>query len=579
MLDLTETTSPPPIETSVLIVGSGSAGLCAAAWLARLNIDFIILEKRDGPLAIGQADGVQCRTVEVFESFGLSDHLVRDAYWVNEVCFWSVPDSDTTDGAANGNTDTNKIVRTGRTADVAEGLSWQPHVILNQARLNAILLDDIRAHGGREVDYGVAVQTVSVDASPPANPHAHAVTVTANQAGQTRTYRAKFVLGADGAHSSVRHSLGYAMVGDTSDAVWGVMDVYARTNFPDIRKKTTIRARAGNLLIIPREGGALVRMYIELPAGTRARAVALPDLHAAAARIFAGYDLEFVDTFWWSAYAIGQRVAERFDAAARVFLSGDACHTHSPKAGQGMNVSLQDGYNMGWKLAYVLQGRAPPELLRTYVGERELTAKTLIDFDREFTKLFSLKSEKDSPDAAKRFREYFIRSGRYTAGLTSRYEDSELTSSAKSRERLATNVTVGMRFPSAQVVRFCDAKAMQLARALQADGRFRIIVFGGDIRKPQCKKSLDSLAAYLSSEESPIYQYTKPEEDVDSVIEPILVLSGERVKMEQEMIPDVFWPVTGKWKLRGRRIHARHFKSALTYNSRPSQDIRGRYEL
>jgi len=555
MSDVTETTSPPPIETSVLIVGSGSAGLCAAVWLARLNIDFIILEKRDGPLAIGQADGVQCRTVEVFESFGLSDHLVRDAYWVNEVCFWSVPEDNntTTNGPSNGAADaTGKIVRTGRTADVAEGLSWQPHVILNQARLNAILLDDIRAHGGREVDYSVTVQSVRVDDPPPASPHAHAVTVTASQGGSPQTYRARFVLGADGAHSSVRRSLGYAMVGDTTDAVWGVMDVFARTNFPDIRKKTTIRARAGNLLIIPREGGELVRMYIELPPGTAARAVTLPDLHAAAARVFTGYEITFVDTFWWSAYAIGQRLAARFDAGRRVFLSGDACHTHSPKAGQGMNVSLQDGYNVGWKLAYVLRDLAPSDLLRSYVDERRLTAAALIDFDREFTRLFSLESEKDSPDAARRFREYFIKSGRYTAGLTSRYEDSELTRSAQSRETLAANVTVGMRFPSAQVVRFCDAKAMQLAKTLHADGRFRIIVFSGDIRKEERKKSLDSLAAYLSSEESPIHRYTKPDEDVDSVIEPILVLSGERVQMEQEMIPDVFWPVTGKWKIRGR---------------------------
>lgn len=546
-------TSSRPIETDVLIVGSGSAGLCAAAWLARLKIPFIILEKRDGPLKIGQADGVQCRTVEVFESFGLSEDLVRDAYWVNEVCFWSVDQTnDHGNVVVNGEADDGgRIVRTGRTADVAEGLSWQPHVILNQARLNEILTGDIKRHSDRDFEYGVAVADVKIDSNQPADPHQYAITVIAEKQGQLVTYRAKFVLGCDGAHSTVRRSLGHKMVGDTSDAVWGVMDIFPRTNFPDIRKKTTIRSAHGNLLIIPREGGSMVRFYIELPQGTVPKEVKLEDLQATAKRIFSGFDMEFSETFWWSAYAIGQRLADHFSAADRVFLTGDACHTHSPKAGQGMNVSLQDGYNIGWKLAYVLTGKAPSKLLKTYILEREITARTLIEFDRKFTRLFSMKSSKDSAEAAKTFREYFIKSGRYTAGLTSQYQDSGITSMKWGREGLAKNVTVGMRFPSAQVVRFCDAKAVQLARALMADGRFRVVVFAGDIRKEKSKRRLDVLAEYLNSEESPIRRFTKPEDDVDSVIEPILVLSGERVQMEQDMIPDVFWPVTGKWKMRG----------------------------
>lgn len=549
--------SSRPIETDVLIVGSGSAGLCAAAWLARLNIPFTILERRDGPLKIGQADGVQCRTVEVFESFGLSDHLVRDAYWVNEVCFWSVgSEKEHGNGVMNGNGTGERIVRTGRTADVAEGLSWQPHVILNQARLNGILIEDIKRHSERDFEYGVAVTDVKVDADPSTDPNQHAVTVTAEKDGETRTYRAKYVLGCDGAHSIVRRSLGYKMMGDTSDAVWGVMDIFPRTDFPDIRKKTTIRSAHGNLLIIPREGGSMVRFYIELPHGTVAKEVKLEHLQGTAKKIFMGFEMEFVETFWWSAYAIGQRLAERFEKDERVFLTGDACHTHSPKAGQGMNVSLQDGYNIGWKLAYVLTCKATKELLKTYVLEREMTARTLIEFDREFTRLFSMKSSKDSAEAAKTFREYFIQSGRYTAGLTSRYDDSGITSTKRSREGLAKNVTVGMRFPSAQVVRFCDAKAVQLARALKADGRFRVVVFGGDIRKERCKKRLDELAQYLNSDKSPIRKFTQPDEDVDSIIEPILVLSGERVAMEQDMIPNVFWPVAGKWKMRGTILDA-----------------------
>lgn len=109
--------------------------------------------------------------------------------------------------------------------------------------------------------------------------------------------------------------------------------------------------------IIPREGGSLVRFYIQLPVGTVVKEVKLKDLHNQARQIFQPYNMEFAETVWWSAYAIGQRLADNFSKDNRIFLTGDACHTHSPKAGQGMNVSLQDGFNIGWKLAAVLQRR------------------------------------------------------------------------------------------------------------------------------------------------------------------------------------------------------------------------------
>ena len=94
---------------------------------------------------------------------------------------------------------------------------------------------------------------------------------------------------------------------------------------------------------------------------------------------------------WWSVYEIGQGQCDRFDDVEpehtatrlpRVFIAGDACHIHSPKAGQGMNVSMQDAFNLGWKLAAVLQRRSPPSLLHTYSAERQAVAKELIDFDR-----------------------------------------------------------------------------------------------------------------------------------------------------------------------------------------------------
>ena len=236
-----------------------------------------------------------------------------------------------------------------------------------------------------------------------------------------------------------------------------------------------------------------MRCYIELPSGTDAKTVKLEDLHRIAQKIFYPYSLEIADTFWWSAYVIGQRLVDHFHKDHRVFLTGDACHTHSPKAGQGMNVSLQDGYNIGWKLAAVLQGRAKPKLLETYNLEREKVAADLIDFDRQFTKLFSSKAGSTNGHTPQYFADQFIKAGRYTAGLTAKYDDSMLTCASRSRQELAKGLIVGMRFPSTQVVRFCDAKAMQLVNALPADGRWRLVVFPGNLQNPLSKERLEKV--------------------------------------------------------------------------------------
>ncbi|KAL5115572.1 hypothetical protein ACEQ8H_006548 [Pleosporales sp. CAS-2024a] len=519
-------------KTDVLIAGSGSAGIFAATWLAIYNIPFTILERRSGPLEIGQADGVQVRTVEIYESFGLAEDLLREAYHILEVCFWNVSD------------DGKGIRRKSRTIDTEQGLSHLPHVILNQARMNALMLGKMstilkekNAPGNSKIEYGWTAKDVSIDSSSEEYP----CRVTAEKDGSQQVWQAKYVLGCDGAHSTIRHSLSIPMLGDTTDTVWGVMDIFPLTTFPDIRRKCTIHSSHGNLLIIPREGGQLVRFYIQLPAGTLPKAVALVDLQAQAKKIFTPYEMDFADVFWWSAYSIGQRLAETFHHHYRIFLTGDAAHTHSPKAGQGMNVSIQDGHNIGWKLGAVLSGLSPPSLLETYVLERTKTAADLIAFDRKLSKLFSRKEEREGE-----FAEYFVKSARYMAGFTATYEDSCITD-VKGDEEAAKGVNIGMRFPSAQVIRFCDCKAVQLQSVMRSDGRWRVVVFAGDINDAQTSRKLDKLATSLSALAQ---RFTPSAAHVDSVIEPILVLSSKFLETEQESIPYYFWPKTGKYGIR-----------------------------
>ena len=181
-------------KTDVLIVGSGSAGIFAATWLAIYNIPFTILECRPGPLEMGQADGVQVRTVEIYDSFGLAEDLLREAYHVYEVCFWGVDEKDGEGG----------IERKSRTIDTEKGLSHLPHVILNQARMNGLMLGKLVGvlrekgrwvEGGcNGIEYGWTVTGVEVDQGKVQDKDAHCVRVSAVQDGRERSWEAKYVL-------------------------------------------------------------------------------------------------------------------------------------------------------------------------------------------------------------------------------------------------------------------------------------------------------------------------------------------------------------------------------------------------
>ena len=469
-----------PDEIDVLVVGSGPAGLTLAAQLAQFpDLTTRVIEQKPGPLQIGQADGVACRSMEMFEAFGFAHKVAAEAYWVNEVTFWR-PD------------DTGTIERVDRIQDVEDGLSEMPHVILNQARVHDFFLEVMRNSPTRlEVEYDSQLTDLRVDLDAD-----FPVVATVND---SETIRARYTVGCDGARSTVRRMLGKELTGEAARQLWGVMDVLAVTDFPDIRLKCAVQsATEGSLLIIPREGGHLVRLYIELDelhGDERAadRDVSPQMLIDKASAILAPHSLEVAEVPWWSAYEIGQRVTDSFDdvpeaerghRVPRVFIAGDACHTHSPKAGQGMNVSMADAFNLGWKLASVVRGAAATSLLDTYTSERHAKAVELIEFDKDMARLFSERPK--TADEAAQFQRYFQRHGRYTAGVETRYDPSVIVGGAE-HQSLARGLVVGMRFHSAPVLRLADAKPMQLGHVLKADGRWRAIAFApsGDGGQPE----------------------------------------------------------------------------------------------
>jgi phenol 2-monooxygenase len=533
-------TDAPPAEVDVLIVGCGPAGLTLAAQLAAFpDIKTRIVEQKPGPLQLGQADGVACRSMEMFEAFGIRERVEREAYWVNETAFWK-PDPS------------GDIARHGVVQDVEEGLSPYPHVILNQARIHDFLLD-VMARSPNRLTPNYSRRFLGLDVAE------DAVTARLDHKGEVETVRARYVVGCDGARSAVREALGLKLAGDFANQAWGVMDALAVTDFPDIRKKCVIQSeREGNIILIPREGGYLVRIYVEmdrLPERGAAGAVKLEDVVGAAQRVLRPYKFEVKEVAWWSVYEVGQRLTDHFDDASgerdpRVFIAGDACHTHSAKAGQGMNVSMQDGFNLGWKLAAVLRGRAPASLLSTYSAERRAIAQKLIDFDREWSSMMAapLKSPQTphGVDPAE-LQAYFVQHGRYTAGVMTRYAPSRLTG-AGAHQALATGFLVGTRFHSAPVVRLADAKAMELGEVLKADGRFRLVAFAGR-GDPGWK--LDALCEFLArAEASPLRRHTPKGADVDSVIDLRAVFPQNHRDLRLESMPSLLLPAKGKLGLR-----------------------------
>jgi len=553
------TSGSVPAEVDVLIVGCGPAGLTLAAQLAAFpDIKTCIVEQKPSRLLRGQADGVACRTMEMFHAYGFSERVLKEAYWVNETTFWK-PD----DGKCEN------IVRSGRVQDVEDGLSEFPHVILNQARVHDCFLDVMRKSPAKLEPY-YARRLLDVHTSPTARLEDHAVTVSlerldAGHEGEIETVRARYVVGCDGARSTVRKSIGRELRGDSANHAWGVMDVLAVTDFPDIRFKSLIQSASdGSILVIPREGGYLVRLYVELAnldAGERvaARNITSDDLIAKARRILNPHTLDVKEIAWWSVYEIGQRLTDKFDDVPeeevatrlpRVFIAGDACHTHSPKAGQGMNVSMQDAFNLGWKLASVLRKRSGPQLLHSYSAERQAVAKELIDFDREWAEMLaSAKGDNKGADAAET-QNYFIRHGRYTAGTATHYSPSVLTAEAD-HQHLAKGLVIGTRFHSAPVIRLADAKPVHLGHVAKADGRFRIFVFAGAGDPAASSSPVRSLCDFLGeSPKSPVRRYTPAGADIDSVIDVRAVFQQAHTELAIEAMPPLLLPPKGRYGLR-----------------------------
>lgn len=541
-----------PDEMDVLIVGTGPAGMIAAAQLAMFpDVHTRIVERRPHRLEIGQADGIQARSVETFQAFGFASEIIDEAFDLTSMAFWN-PDPE----------NPSTIVRTQLAEDDPEGISEFPHLIVNQARILDWFAEYMENSPTRaRPDYGWAFE--GLDDSGEGE---HPVTVTLRRTvdaegapledpeqGELRQVRARYVVGADGAGSRVRKAIGHSLSGDAANHAWGVMDTLAVTDFPDIRTKCAIHSNQGSILLIPREGGHLFRLYVDLGVvpeddGGKVRQTPLEEVIRRAQQILHPYTLDVKEVPWHSVYEVGHRLTSGFDNRERVgrpnvFLLGDACHTHSAKAGQGMNVSMQDGWNLGWKLGQVLSGIAPVELVPTYGDERKDIAKNLIDFDKEWSTLMAKPtSELGDPNEV---AEFYTKTAEFPAGFMTEYQPSLLTTDGTGQE-LATGFPIGKRFTSALVERSCDTNVKHLGHLHRADGRWRVYVFA-DAAAPQDADSKVAAWAQAVEEDPQSFRnrHTPADGPQDARFDIKVVYQQKQTEFAHPDVPAVFRPTTG----------------------------------
>ena len=215
-----------------------------------------------------------------------------------------------------------------------------------------------------------------------------------------------------------------------------------------------------------------------------------------------------------------------------------------------MNVSMQDGFNLAWKLGHVLEGRSPESLLSTYSAERQVVAKNLIDFDKEWSTLMAKKPEEFEDPSE--LEDFYVRTAEFPAGFMTEYAPSMLIAAPEHHD-LATGFTVGKRFKSAPVVRVGDTNPMHLGHHATADGRWRIYVFA-DSATPQTSQAgtaspTEQFAEWMAnSPESPLAATPKGA-DPDAWFDVKVIYQQDHTSIDIGAVPAVFKPQVGPFQL------------------------------
>ncbi|MEV6760667.1 FAD-dependent monooxygenase [Streptomyces sp. NPDC051105] len=340
----------------VLIVGAGPTGLTLGIDLARRGVDALVVEAGEKLFPGSRGKGIQPRTQEVFDDLGVRDAIRAAGGPYPPQLFWK-----------NGERLATQPMFDEVTAD--EGTPYTDPLMVAQWRTQEVLYARLLELGGR-VGFGQALTGLEQDAEG----------VTAGFADGT-TARARYVVAADGGRSAVRRAVRVEMTGESVDPnPFLVADLRVRGLARD-HWHVFVGDDGNGVALCPLAGTDDFQLGAKLPEGTEA------DLSLAGVRrlVSAYSHLDAADVTelrWASDFRPRAALADRF-RVGRVFLAGDAAHVHSPAGGQGLNTSVQDAYNLGWKLAAVLAGDAPDTLLDTYEEERRANAAAMLNLSTD----------------------------------------------------------------------------------------------------------------------------------------------------------------------------------------------------
>lgn len=536
----------------VLIVGAGPTGLMAAATLARYGITFRLIDKRPQQVLCGHASGLQPRTAEIMHSLGFQHALAKRGFALNEISFWF--------GTKSG-------LQRSKSSPETEVIHATPYpyiTAMHQGHTESIFIEDLASRGisvDRPVEYIDHMGSESREY--PLKAH-----LKNSVSGMTEEVLAKYILGCDGGRSAVRHQLAIeSSIHQTNDA-WAVADVSVKTNFPDIRRRCNIRTAQGSVMLIPLANSG-VRIYTLLTeeenvtlqqskydgAGEKrtndSTVIGILTKHIKSA--IKPYEIDIVKVEWVSRYLIAQRISNSFaEKGNRVFILGDACHTHSPKAAQGMNVSMNDAYNLTWKLALAVRGIASPSLLKTYQTERQHIAKQLVEFDEKYSHLFASPDNLEGPQ----FHDMYLASKGFVSGCGHRYPSSSLTDEqvdVKIVQEAAESLTPGKRFLPIHLTRHIDGASLNIIDDMRSNGHFRIVIFAGSRLQDG---GLDKISTYLTGKDSPLKHNSykskandtiyNPALDPDTIIDLFLIHNSPHLQTSIEDLPAPFpeWRAT-----------------------------------
>ena len=435
-----------------------------SANLVRYGIKTCIIDDRPDRTSTGRADGIQPKTIETLRQMRVAEPLLRKGVRIYDIAFWK-------------STHEKPLHRTSREVHYPPVVDLlDPYILLvHQGMVEGVFEDDLRERGtvvARNISFA------GIDQTPESN---RSLTAHCYQSDTqaTKSILTRYVVGCDGAHSKVRKCIpGATPTGSSTDAVWGVLDGVLDTDFPDIWSKVVVQSAAlGSVLMIPRERN-LTRLYIELRpdlAETMEGEQESKDfVQKRAQQIMRPFQLEWKNVEWFSRYKIGQRVAKKFsDPGLQIFIAGDASHTHSPKAAQGMNTSMHDAWNLAWKLNFAIRGLAKPGLLESYENERQKIAKDLIEFDYEHANAF----HNGDPVA---LAANFAKNIAFISGYGVSYSENVLNVKPQGDSRGA--LTPGFLLPPAKVTRFIDANPVDIQNDIPALGQFHIYFFTHAVR-------------------------------------------------------------------------------------------------